>query len=205
MRRDISVFWSFLMGLFFIFNMGCATGPTVKRVSSNTVTDISGHWNDTDSKLVAQKIIDQMLKMPWYQDFTTKHPGKKPRIIVGTILNKTDEHIDVDTFVSDIQAAISSSGKAVFVANRTQRQEIREERADQAIHASEDTRKSPGMEHGADYMMQGKIMSIVDRSGDVMAVYYKVYITLTNLETNEIIALKPVEIKKVIDRPEWSM
>ena len=188
-----------------LLTVGCGSGPQVKRVSANTVTDLSGHWNDTDSKIVAQKIIDQLMKMPWLGQFRKRHPGKKPVFIVGTILNKTDEHIDVDTFVADIQAALAASGKATFVASRDMRQEVREERADQQIHASQETRKSPGMETGADYMIKGKISSIVDRAGDVMAVYYKVYITLIDLETNEMIPLRPVEIKKVIDRPQWSM
>ena len=188
-----------------VFILGCSSGTEVKRISANTVTDVSGRWNDTDSRIVAQKIIDQLLKMPWYREFKKKHPGKKPAIIVGTILNKTDEHIDVDTFVADIQAAIASSGKATFVAGRSMREEVREERADQQIHASQETRKSPGQEHGADYMLKGKISSIIDRSGDVAVVYYKVFITLIDLETNEMIPLRPVEIKKVIDRPEWSM
>ena len=38
----------------------CASN-NVSRVSSETVTDLSGYWNDTDVRLVAGEIIDGCL------------------------------------------------------------------------------------------------------------------------------------------------
>ena len=127
------------------FFYGCYTGPEVKRINPNTVTDISGRWNDTDSKLVSQHMITEILKGAWLQEFKNRHPNAKPRIIVGTILNKTDEHIPVDTFATDLEMAITNSGKATFVASRSERREVRKERQDQAVYASQETRKAAAM------------------------------------------------------------
>lgn len=191
--------------VFFMVFVACASGPEVKRVSVNTVTDISGHWNDTDSKLASEAMITQVLKGAWLSGFKAKHPNRKPRIIVGTILNKTDEHIAVDTFTSDLEMSITNSGQAAFVAGRGEREEVRKEREEQSVYASQETRKSPGQEIAADYMLKGTISSITDRSEGVMSVYYQVVMTLIDLETSEKVWMGSKKIKKVIDRPEWSM
>ena len=194
-----------VFSVLFIAAIGCSTGPEVKRVSANTVTDISGHWNDTDSKLVSNYMIREILKGAWLQRFENDHPGTKPRIIIGSIVNKTDEHIAVDTFTVDLEMAITNSGKATFVAGRGERKEVRKEREDQAVYASQATRKAPGQELGADYMLKGSISSITDRAGGVMSVYYQVVLTLIDLETSEKVWMGSKKIKKVIERPEWTM
>lgn len=81
---------------------GCSsTEPakrTVSRIETDKQIDLSGKWNDTDSKLVAEEIITDALNSPWLEssDYTTE---KKPVVTVGTITNKTAEHIDVSIFI----------------------------------------------------------------------------------------------------------
>src|SRR6056297_1906955 len=106
----------------------CAT-TSVKRVSSDTITDLSGRWNDTDAQLVAEKIVSDMLNGGWLRKYL-KNNGKEPRIIVGTLKNRTDEHISVMTFRKDIERVLTNSGDVRFVASKAEREEIREERAD---------------------------------------------------------------------------
>lgn len=184
---------------------GCGPSmPEVRRVDPGTQTDISGRWNDTDSRLVSEGMIDDCLEGRWLLDFKRAHEGQKPRIIVGTVRNRSLEHINVRTFVADLERAITNSGRARFVASRTEREEVRDERLDQATHASEETRKDPGREHGADFMLQGEINSTLDRAGGVAAVYYQVNMTLIDLETNEKVWIGEKKIKKVVERGSWS-
>lgn len=184
---------------------GCGSSmPEVRRVDPNTQTDISGRWNDTDSRLVSEAMIDDCLEGRWLLDFKRAHEGRKPRVIVGTVRNRSLEHINVRTFVADLERAITNSGRARFVASRTEREEVRDERLDQAEHASEETRKEPGREHGADFMLQGEINSTLDRAGGLAAVYYQVNLTLVDLETNEKVWIGEKKIKKVVERGSWS-
>ena len=39
---------------------GCAT-KRVARIEPGAVTDLSGRWNDTDSRLVANQLVEQTL------------------------------------------------------------------------------------------------------------------------------------------------
>ena len=138
-----------------------ACGTQVERVDVDETHDLSGAWNDTDSRLVSEEMINDMLSRPWRQDYTSRY-RKQPTVIVGTVRNLSHEHINVNTFVNDIERAMINSGKVTFVASSQERQEIRDERKDQDLHAREDTRKAMGQELGADFMLKGSINTIID-------------------------------------------
>src|SRR6185436_15900244 len=133
---------------------GCGAETKVTRVDSGLVTDLSGRWNDTDYRQTAEAMVKEALGTPWLDNYTRGHGGKQPVVVVGMITNKSHEHINVQTFVTDLQRELVNSQKVTFVAGRGEREEIRQEREEQAMHAREDTQKSPGKEIGADYMMK---------------------------------------------------
>ena len=178
---------------------GCAHETKVTRVDSETVTDLSGRWNDTDSRLVAEEMVKTSLSSAWLGNYT-KDKNRQPVVIVGTIVNRSHEHIDIQTFVSDLSRELINSGKVKFVATRGERDELRDERRDQAIHAREDTQKGPGRETGADYMMKGYISTILDEQDKTRATYYQVDLELVDLESNEKSWVGQKKIKKVIER-----
>ncbi len=176
-------------------------GPsrTVARVQADQTTDISGRWNDTDSRLTAEAMIKDVLSRPWLTDFEMDK-GKKPTVIVGTIRNKSSEHIPVDVFVKDMERELINSGQVEFVASKTERDEVREERLDQQTHAAVETAKELGNETGADFMLKGTINSIVDSFEGQKAVYYQVDLELINMETNSKVWLGNKKIKKMIEQ-----
>ncbi len=49
--------------------MGCSSSKTVTRVETDTTIDLSGDWNDTDSRLVAEEMIRDVLSRPWVGEF----------------------------------------------------------------------------------------------------------------------------------------
>lgn len=106
----------------------CASTPDVKRVSSDTVTDLSGYWNDTDVRLAAESIISRCLASPRIAGYASSHAGKLPVVIVGSYRNKSDEHIDTEILTKKLETALVNSGKVEFVASSFEREEIREER-----------------------------------------------------------------------------
>lgn len=175
----------------------CAT--SVDRLSPDEVKDLSGAWNDTDSRLVSQEMIDDSLSRAWLPEYTQRH-HKEPVVIVGEIRNLSAEHINLDTFVQDMERALINSGKVQFVASRVERQDIRDERRDQDINASEETRKAMGRERGADFMLKGTINTIIDMSGSTQVRYYQVDLNLISLADNRIVWLGQKKIKKLVKR-----
>jgi len=179
--------------------VGCAT-TKVERVGVDTTTDLSGRWNDTDSRLVSEEMIKDVLSRPWLDRFSKEHGGKAPTVIVGTITNRSSEHINVQTFTEDLQRALTNDGRVQFVASKSEREEVREERQEQQSQSSQETAKGLGKEIGADYMLKGTINSILDEAGGVKAVYYQVDLQFFDIEKNLLVWSGQKKIKKVIEK-----
>ena len=177
--------------------VGCATTKTVTRISTDTVTDMSGRWNDTDSGLVAEQMVTDLVYRPWLSDFMLDM-DKKPAVIVGNIRNMSSEHIQTETFIKDIERELINSGKVKFVATSDERKEIRTERDEQQTFSSEETAKAIAQETGADFMMKGTITSITDAVDGKAAVFYQIDLELINIESNEKVWIGSKEIKKFI-------
>ena len=180
-----------------IILLGSCAKRSVTRVSPDQQIDLSGRWNDTDSKLVAEEMINDVLNRPWREDFFRAF-NKKPVVIVGMVQNKTSEHIEAETFIKDIEREFINSGMVRVVENSVFREKLREERAEQGEFASPETQAQWGKELGANFMMFGVITSIVDSYNKEKVVNYKVNLELANLETNEKVWIGDKEIKKYI-------
>lgn len=181
-----------------LFAISCGPQRTVTRVDNDTVIDLSGRWNDTDSQQTSQAMITQSLTEAWIGNFAQQNPGKKPVVIVGFVSNNTDEHIQSETFIKDLEKAFINSGQVRLVAGGAKRDEIRKERAQQQDYSSVETMKKWGQEVGADYMLQGDISSIIDSYNKEKVIYYQVNLQLTDIETTEIVWLGDKKIKKYI-------
>ncbi len=175
----------------------CASTPKITRTEADETIDLSGNWNDTDSRLVAEEMVRDSLARPWVDEFSAAKKAK-PRVIVGAVLNKSHEHINTETFVKDLERELINSGRVKFVASKEQRGEIREERLDQAQNASLATAKSMGQEYGADYMLKGQINTIMDAAGKQEVKYYQVELELLDMATNEKAWIGQKKIKKLV-------
>ena len=174
-----------------------ACSRSVTRISPDQQVDLSGRWNDTDSKMVAAEMIKDVLDRPWRENFSSAE-GRKPVIIVGVVQNKSSEHIESETFIKDLEREFINSGTIRVVQNSLFREKMREERAEQGEFASPETQAQWGKELGADFMMFGVITSISDAYKKEKVVSYKVNLELANLETNEKVWIGDKEIKKYI-------
>lgn len=179
-------------------------GREVTRTQTDTVTDLSGRWNDTDARIVADSIIDQCLNGRWVSSsrlvVAQRGEAELPVILVGGVRNQSIEHINVDVFMSEIERSLLNSGQFRIAAGGRERDEVRDERRDQTIFASAETAAQFGREIGADYVMTGTVNSIEDQEGDTRAVFYQVNIELIDVETALKVWMGSTEIKKII---EW--
>lgn len=178
---------------------GCAS-TKVERVSADTVTDLSGYWNDTDVRIVANSLVDECVNAPAISNYIRENQ-KFPVVIVGTFSNESDEHIDLSIVAAKFETALINSGKVDFVASADQRAEIREERVEQQEWASEETAKRLANETAADFMLVGSVKTIVDAADGTSTRTYYVTAELIDVETNKKLWRGDnSEIKKVIKR-----
>ena len=170
---------------------------SVSRIDPTEQVDISGRWNNTDSRLVAEEMINTVLRDNWLPRHN-QEKGKQPVVIVGFVANKSHEHIDAETFVKDVERSFIQTQKVRLVQGGKKREELRAEKADMQTNASASTMKKFGLENGADYILQGSINSIVDAHKKKKVVYYQVNLELTNIETNEVVWLGDKKIAKYV-------
>jgi len=169
----------------------------VTRVEASEMPDINGSWNNNDSRLTSDAMIDQSLGADWLaKHFQAK--GKKPVVIVGMVTNKSHEHIEAETFMNDLERSFIATQKVGLVQSGKKREELRSEKADQQTNSSVSTMKKFGLENGADYILQGSINSIVDSYKRKKGLTYQVDLELTNIETNEIVWIGHKEINKLV-------
>ena len=183
-----------------ILVFGCAPKRQVQRIETDQTIDLSGRWNDSDSRAVSDELIKQLLHGRWINEYNTQNPNKRPILIVGLVRNKSHEHIDASTFIKNIERAIIQDGSSRLVQAGDKREALRAERAEQQDYASPETAKNWGLELGADYLLQGTISSIVDTYKKEKIIYYQINMELSHLETNEIVWIGEKKIKKYINK-----
>ncbi len=194
-----------LAGALLLLGSGACFSKRVTRIEPTAVTDLSGRWNDTDSRLVANQLVEQTLAAGWAKRYTDLHGGEAPTVIVATFTNRTMEHIAVGTFVKDIEKALITTGAARVVASSDERQELRAERKDQQQNARADTRTRVGQELGARYALTGELQAIEDVDGRERVVFYQVDASLVDLETNTKVWVGQHKIKKYVERARFGL
>ncbi len=202
--RPLGALYMVASALLLVAANGCVS-KRVTRIEPTAVTDLSGRWNDTDSRLVANQLIDQTLGAGWAKRYADTHGGQAPTIVVGAFANRTMEHIAVGTFVKDIEQALITTGSARVVASGEQRVEMRDERRDQQQNARADTRARQGQELGARYMLAGELQAIEDVDGRERVVFYQVDASLVDLETNAKVWVGQHKIKKYVERARFGL
>ena len=193
------------IGALLLLASGACVSKRVTRIEPGAVTDLSGRWNDTDSRLVANQLIQQTLSAGWAKRYTDTHGGEAPAVLVGSFANRTAEHIAVGTFVKDIERALLTTGAARVVASADERVELREERKDQQQFARADTRTRLGQELGARYLLAGELQAIEDVDGREKVVFYQVDAALVDLETNTKVWVGQHKIKKYVERARFGL
>ena len=178
--------------------MSCVT--TVNRVDTQSNIDVSGKWNDVDSRLVSEQITTDLLSQPWYARYVADI-SRSPVIIVGGVRNDSSEHINTNTFVKDIERAMVNSARLEVVASSDQQSILRQQRAEQDLYVSEETRKRLGNELGADVIMVGSISTIEDVEGKRSVRFYQVDVELIDIETNRKLWIGQKKIKKFVRKP----
>ncbi len=183
---------------FVILVSAISCSRSVTRIDPEKQVDISGRWNNTDSRLTAEQMIEDIFKADWLNNFTQAKAGQKPVVICGFVDNKSHEHIEAETFVKDLEQSFIKTQRVRLVQAGKKREELRAERADQQTNSSVSSMKKFGMESGADFILQGSINSIVDAHQKKKVVYYQVNLELTDMQTNEVVWMSDKKIAKYV-------
>jgi len=153
---------------------------------------MNDQWSETDMQVAVKAMVTSMVNHS-----TIANAKRVPVVIVTNLQNKTSEHIDTQNIMDMVRVDLSQSGKVAFV-DKEARQDISDEYDYQnSGTTAEESKKSTGGQTGADFIINGRLDSIVQEVGKDKTVYYKLTLNLTNLKTGVIAWTNYKQIRKI--------
>ncbi len=148
-------------------------------------------WSETDMQKIVETMVASLVNHPAIAN--AKNP---PIVMVTNLQNKTSEHIDTQSVMDMVRVDLSKTGKVAFI-DKEARQDISDEYNYQnSGMTDEKTKKGPGGQTGADFIVNGRLDSIVKEVGKEKTVYYKITLNMTNLKTSVITWTDQKELRK---------
>ncbi|MFW5879051.1 MAG: penicillin-binding protein activator LpoB [Myxococcota bacterium] len=152
---------------------------------------LSDNFSENDLQLIARRMVESLQESAAFERIEGS-----PLIIVGEMENRTSEHIDMSSLADKVRVQLIRTDKFTFI-DRDARQEIAEEyEYQQSGYVRPDQAAGPGEQHAADYLLTGRISSIVQEAGRDRMIYYKMTMQLTNLRTGVIEWADEKELRK---------
>ncbi len=156
---------------------------------------LNDQWSETDMQGAVKDLVNSMMAHP-----TISSAKAPPIVLVTNLQNKTSEHIDTQSILDMIRVELMKSGKVSFI-DKEARQDVSDEYNYQNTGmTSKETKKGPGGQTSADYIINGRIDSIVQEVGKDKTVYYKMTLNLTNLKTTVINWSDQKQIRKTFKK-----
>ena len=178
MKKALSYFFSICT---LAFVMGCGPKAFVKGDYDDVEKEnnLNDQWSETDMQKVVADLVAGLTQSP-----SISNAKRPPVVMVTKLQNKTNEHIDTQNIMDMVRVELGRGGRVAFVDK-----EAREDVADEYNYqnsgmVSGTSKKSAGNQTGADFIINGRLDSIVQEVGKSKTVYYKLTLNLTNLSTN---------------------
>ena len=180
--------------LFLMALTACGPKAFVKGEYDDNVEDtnlLNDKWSETDMQKAVADLVASAVAHP------AINMAKRPPIVMVTNLqNKTSEHIDTQNITDMFTVDLMKTGKVSFV-DKAAREDIANEYDYQdSGMVSRETKKGKGGQVGADFIMNGRLDSIVQEVGKDKTVYYKLTMNLTNLKTGVIVWTDQKQMRK---------
>ncbi len=178
MYRKISVLLCGLLSIYFL--SGCGPKAFTKGEYDDVEREnlLDDKWSETDMQKAVKELVGSLSNSN-----VIANARKKPIIMVTRLKNNTSEEIETGSIMDMIKVELTNSGRANFI-DKEARQDISEEYEYQnSGMVNETSKKGPGGQIGADFVLNGRLESIVKQVGKDKTVYYKLTLNLTNLTT----------------------
>ena len=185
-----------------------ASCSSVEYGDPGAVETLTIDFGSTDLQKLAGEMAESMIMAPALNYLDQSHKGDDKRILVymGGVENSTHEHIDTEGITDSIQVKILNSGKFRLVAGAQGQDEIGDQvRFQQGSgRVNPETARAFGKQLGADVVVYGTLRSIAKNKGRSIEsggiekddVYYQFVLSLTNIDTGEVMWMEEKEIRK---------
>jgi hypothetical protein len=173
---------------------GCAK-PQTRYGDARGVETVTNTFGSTDLQMIAESMTRSMLQTPVIVG------GNLPIVTVQEVKNKTSEYIDTRAITDSIRAELQKSGKVRFAVDAAaMQQQVEELERQQSELYEREQAAEKGRMVGAQYRMEGNIVSIVKQAEDVKDIYYKFNLQLWNIRNGLLEWSDEKEIRKTTSK-----
>ena len=156
---------------------------------------LNDQWSETDMQVIVKSMVDSLVQHPAVANAKTL-----PIVIITNLQNKTSEHIDTQSIMDMVRVDLTNSGKVAFIDKEARGDISNEYDYQNTGTVSAETKKSPGGQVGADFIINGRLDAIVQEVGKDKSVFYKLTLNLTNLKTSVITWTNHKQIRKTFKK-----
>ena len=156
---------------------------------------LNDQWSETDMQIIVKSMVDSLVQHP-----AVANAKRLPVVIVTNLQNKTSEHIDTQSIMDMVRVELTNSGKTAFIDKEARGDISNEYDYQNTGTVSAETKKGPGGQTGADYIINGRLDAIVQEVGKDKSVFYKLTLNLTNLKTSIITWTNHKQIRKTFKK-----
>ena len=173
---------------------GCATEKT-RYGDARGVETVTNQFGSTDLQMMAESMARSMNQAPVIV------AANLPIVTVQEVKNKTSEYIDTRAITDSIRSELQKGGKVRFAVDAAGMSQQTEElkRQQSELYAKEQAAEM-GRMVGAQYRLEGNIVSIVKQVKDAKDVYYKLNLQLWNIRNGLLEWSDEKEIRKTTTR-----
>jgi uncharacterized protein (TIGR02722 family) len=156
---------------------------------------MNDQWSETDMQVIVKSMVDSLVKHP-----SIANAKKPPVVMVTNLQNKTSEHIDTESIMDMVRVELTNSGQISFVDKQAREDISNEYDYQNNGSTSAETKKAPGGQIGADFIINGRLDALTQEVGKDKSVYYKLTLNMTNLKTGIITWTNHKEIRKTFQK-----
>lgn len=177
------------------FVIGCGPSAFVKGKYDDNVERtnlMTDEWSESDMQETVKSMVASLVTHPVVTGARTR-----PVVMVTQLQNKTSEHIDTQSIMDMVRVELMKTGKMAFVDKEAREDIDQEYNYQNSGRVSETTKKGPGAQTGADFIVNGRLDSIVQEAGKEKSVYYKITLNLTSIKSGVIEWTDQKQIRKL--------
>ena len=172
MKRQSMMVLTGLLGVAACLMSGCTTAPT--RIQAGGPTAVTTMGVDLqDFKTAAGTFVNEMLRSPAITQFPAQNGGSLPVLSTGSVVNKSDMHIDLAQITGRINEDLLNSGLVELMANDAG---ARSANAQDAFMSDVKVNKAGD----ADFYLEGEILLLTARDGSLREKNYTFQLRLNN-------------------------
>jgi len=174
---------------------GCATKEKTSYGDARGVETVTNQFGSTDLQMMAESMARSMNQAPVIAS------ANLPIVTVQEVKNKTSEYIDTRAITDSIRAELQKGGKVRFAVDEAEmKQQVDELKRQQGDLYAKESAAEMGRMVGAQYRLEGNIVSIVKQVKDTKDVYYKLNLQLWNIRNGLLEWSDEKEIRKTTSR-----